>query len=433
MRARNARTITSSSVSSKWKDPTKRVVITGMGAVTCFGNDVDTFYNHLLEGNSGVKEITKFDPSAFPTRFAAEISSFDSEGLIDPKNERRLDDSIKYTLVAGNKAIQHARINKSEIDRNRVGVLIGSGMGGIQCFADNVNAFEQKGVRRVSPFFIPYAITNMGSALLAIEHGYMGPNYSISTACATSNYCFTSAADHIRRGDADIMICGGSEAPVVPVGLGGFVACRALSTNNENPRGASRPWDTNRDGFVMGEGSGVLVLESLASARKRGVKIIGEYLGGAFTCDAHHMTDPRKDGLGVGNAIRGALVDAGVEMSDVNYINAHATSTPAGDMAEVNAIRSVFGDMTSNLTMNATKSMIGHSLGAAGGLEAISILKAIETGWLHPTLNHDNPEPSLDMDVCANSKKRMDISVALSNSFGFGGHNSCIAFAPFLD
>eukprot|EP00271_Cylindrocystis_brebissonii_P010627 TRINITY_DN26889_c0_g1_i1.p1 TRINITY_DN26889_c0_g1~~TRINITY_DN26889_c0_g1_i1.p1 ORF type:complete len:486 (+),score=85.42 TRINITY_DN26889_c0_g1_i1:228-1685(+) len=414
-------------------DPKKRVVITGMGCCSVFGNDVDKFYDSLLEGKSGVGLIDRFDATQFPTKFAGQIKNFSVDGLIDGKNDRRMDDCIRYAIVAGKKALLDANLGKEElekVDKQRVGVLVGSGMGGLTVFADGVQALIEKGYKKITPFFIPYAITNMGSALLAIELGLMGPNYSISTACATSNYCFYAAANHIRRGEADIMVAGGTEAAIIPVGLGGFVACRALSTRNDDPQTASRPWDKNREGFVMGEGAGVLVMESLESAQRRGATIIAEYLGGAVTCDAHHMTDPRADGLGVSSCITKSLEDAGVAPEEVTYINAHATSTVVGDLAEVNAIKLVFGE-SKDIKMNATKSMIGHCLGAAGGLEAIATIKAIQTGWLHPSINQINPEEAVTYDTVANVKKEHEVHVGISNSFGFGGHNSCVVFAPF--
>lgn len=419
-------------------DPKKRVVITGMGIASCFGNDVDKYYDSLLAGTNGVGLITRFDASEYPTTFAAQIKDFDNEGLIDKKNARRYDDCLSYTLVSAKKALQMAGIEKEScpegyeaVDKTRVGILVGTGMGGLTVFQDNVTKMVQQGYKKITPFFIPYAITNMGGALVAIDQGFMGPNYSISTACATANYAFVAAANHIRNGDADIIVAGGSEAPIIPAGLGGFVACRALSSRSHEPERASRPWDNGRDGFVMGEGAGVLVMESLESAQKRGATIIAEFLGGAVNCDAHHMTDPRADGLGVSTCIQLALKDAGVEREEVNYINAHATSTLVGDVAEVNAMKKVFSDM-SHIKVNATKSLIGHCLGAAGGLEAIAVIKGIQTGWLHPTLNHEDPiEQVADMDVCANEKKQHDVNVAISNSFGFGGHNSVVAFSAF--
>ncbi len=415
-------------------DPKKRVVITGMGLCSVFGNNYDNYYAKLLAGESGVAPIDRFDTSDFPTKFAAQIRDFDSEGYIDKKNDRRLDDCLRYALVSGNKALEDAGLDSAAIetlDKQRVGVLVGSGMGGLTVFQDGVKALVQKGPKKITPFFIPYAITNMGGAMLAIEKGFMGPNYSISTACATANYAFHAAANHIRNGAAEMMIAGGSEAPIIPVGLGGFVACRALSQNNGDPEGASRPWDKSRDGFVMGEGAGVLVMESLESAKKRGARIHAEYLGGAITCDAHHMTDPRADGLGVSSCIELAINDAGITVSDINYINAHATSTLVGDVAEVNAVRKVFKNVE-NVKMNATKSMIGHCLGAAGGMEAIACIMAIKTGMLHPTLNQHDLEPIVEgIDTCANQKKEHQVTAAISNSFGFGGHNSCVIFAPF--
>ncbi|XP_059669034.1 3-oxoacyl-[acyl-carrier-protein] synthase I, chloroplastic [Cornus florida] len=429
----SAQSATASSAPKREKDPKKRVVITGMGLVSVFGNDVDAYYDKLLSGESGITPIDRFDASKFPTRFGGQIRGFNAQGYIDGKNDRRLDDCLRYCIVAGKKALEDADLGGDsigKIDKERAGVLVGTGMGGLTVFSDGVQALIERGYRKITPFFIPYAITNMGSALLAIELGFMGPNYSISTACATSNYCFYAAANHIRRGEADLMIAGGTEAAIIPIGLGGFVACRALSQRNDDPRTASRPWDKDRDGFVMGEGAGVLVMESLEHAMKRGAPIIAEYLGGAVNCDAYHMTDPRSDGLGVSSCIERSLEDAGVSPEEVNYINAHATSTIVGDLAEVNAVKKVFKN-TSGIKMNATKSMIGHCLGAAGGLEAIATVKAITTGWLHPTINQFSPEPSVEFDTVANKKQQHDVNVAISNSFGFGGHNSVVAFSAF--
>ncbi|XP_060211018.1 3-oxoacyl-[acyl-carrier-protein] synthase I, chloroplastic-like [Lycium barbarum] len=414
-------------------DPKKRIVITGMGLVSVFGSDIDNFYNKLLEGQSGISLIDRFDASNYTVRFGGQIRDFSSKGYIDGKNDRRLDDCWRYCLVAGKRALNDANLDQQVLetmDKTRIGVLVGSGMGGLKVFSDGVEALVQRGYKKISPFFIPYSITNMGSALLAIDTGLMGPNYSISTACATANYCFYAAANHIRRGEADIMVAGGTEAAVTATGVGGFIACRALSQRNDEPEQASRPWDKNRDGFVIGEGSGILVMESLEHALKRGAPIIAEYLGGAVTCDAHHMTDPRADGLGVSSCIVKSLVDAGVSPEEVNYINAHATSTLAGDLAEVNAIKKVFKD-TSEIKINGTKSMIGHGLGAAGGIEAIATIKAITTGWLHPTINQYNLEPQVTIDTVPNVKKQHEVNIGISNSFGFGGHNSVVVFAPY--
>ncbi len=413
----------------------KRVVITGMGVVSCFGTDVDFFYNQLLAGKSGIKPIQEFPCEEYPTRFAGSVQDFDTGEYIDKKQARRVDPFIRYAMVAGKKALEMGGLSGEALNglnKARCGVLVGSGMGGMAAFSDGVETVVTKSFKKLTPFFVPFIITNMGGALLAMDLGFMGPNYSISTACATSNNCIISAAQHIRNGEADLMVCGGSEASLTPVGLAGFVACKALSERNEDPAAASRPWDKSRDGFVMGEGAGVLVLESLEHAQARGATILAEYLGGGLSCDAYHMTSPRADGLGVSLCIENALADAGISKEEVNYINAHATSTPAGDMCEVEALIKVFGSHMRNIKMNATKSMTGHCLGAAGGIEAIATIKAIQTGMLHPTINLMNPEEGLEgIDLVPNVAKPHQIRVALSNSFGFGGHNSSLLFAPF--
>lgn len=409
----------------------KRIVITGMGVVSCFGNDVDAFYDALLKGQSGVVPIEEFPCEAYPTRFAAVIRNFDVGNYLDKKQARRVDPFIRYTMVAGKKALEQSGVNG--LDKSRCGVLVGSGMGGMKAFSDGVETLVTQGFKRMSPFFVPFIITNMGGALLAIDTGFTGPNYSISTACATSNYCIYSAAEHIRRGDADLMVCGGAEASITPVGVGGFVACKTLSERNDAPQAASRPWDKNRDGFVMGEGAGVLVLESLEHALARGAPILAEYLGGSLNCDAYHMTSPREDGSGVAQCIELALKDAGISKEQINYINAHATSTPVGDLCEIQGIKTVFGDHMKNVSINATKSMIGHCLGAAGGLEAIATIKAIQTGKIHPTINVENPEDIMaGIDFVPNKPREKQITAALSNSFGFGGHNSTLIFAPYF-
>ncbi|CAK9189375.1 unnamed protein product [Sphagnum troendelagicum] len=415
------------------KDPKKRVVITGMGCVSVFGTDVNVFYDKLLQGTSGVSLIDRFDASSFPTKFAAQIRNFSGEDYIDAKNIRRFDDYIKYCLVSGKKALEHAGLGGEHlnmVDKQRVGVVVGCGMGGMTTMTEGMRTILEKGIKRMSPFSLPFSMTNMGSALLAIDHGLMGPNYSISAACATSNSCFYAAANHIQLGEADIMVAGGTEACVTPAGLGGFVACRSLSRRNDAPQTASRPWDKDRDGFVMGEGAGVLIMESLEHALKRSAPILAEYLGGAVTCDAHHITDPQIDGLGLSSCIEKSLESAGVSPEEVNYINAYATSTILDDLAEVNAIKRVFKN-TSEIKVNGTKSIIGHCLAAAGAFEAIATVKAIQTGWLHPTINQFNQEEQVTFDTIPNVKKQHEVHVAISNSFGFGGHNSCIVIAPY--
>lgn len=407
----------------------KRVVITGSGVVSCFGNDVDLFYKALLEGKSGVSTITEFPCNDFTTNFAAIIRNFDAGEYIDKKQARRFDKVLSYAMVAGKKAVEAAKINLENLDKKRCGIIIGSGMGGMTVFNDGVLDLAQKGPRRVTPFFIPYVLTNMAGGLLAVDLGFMGPNYSISTACATSNHSIIAAANHIRNGDADLMICGGVEAPIIPIGLAGFCACKALSTRNEEPTRASRPWDRNRDGFVMGEGAGVLMLESLEHAVARGAPILAEYLGGGISCDAYHMTEPHPEGLGVALCLEGALADARIEKESVNFINAHATSTPLGDLAEIKALKKIF-TKPENIVINGTKSMTGHALGAAGGLEAVATVKAITDGIVHPTINLEDPEPDLGFHIPTKAEP-LKIKAALSNSFGFGGHNATIVLGPY--
>jgi 3-oxoacyl-[acyl-carrier-protein] synthase II len=419
------------------KDPKKRIVVTGSGLVSCFGNDPDAFYEALLAGKSGVHTLEEITNPDFPTRFGAPVPDFDAGDYIEYKQARRIDPFIKFAIVAGKKSLESAGLYPTGddiLDKERCGIIIGSGMGGMKTYYDGCAALIEKSYKKVSPFFIPYVISNMASGLLAIDCGFHGPAYSVSTACATSNYAIILAANHILSGEADLMVCGGTEAAVCEIGLAGFVANRALSTRNDAPEKASRPWDQDRDGFVMGEGAGMLVLETLEHALKRGAPIIAEYVGGGLSCDAYHMTAPREDGYGIKLCYQKLLDQAGIELERVNYINAHATSTPLGDMSEPRSVHSFFGAHAKNIKMNSTKSMVGHCLGAAGGIEAIATLKAIETGYVHPTINLDNPEPELgDIDVVPNVKQKHDIDVALSNSFGFGGHNSTVAFKAFKD
>ncbi|XP_022898335.1 3-oxoacyl-[acyl-carrier-protein] synthase II, chloroplastic-like [Olea europaea var. sylvestris] len=425
----------SKEVAPKKKPPTnkRQVVVTGMGLETSIGRDPDAFYSNLLEGVSGISEIEAFNCSQFPTRIAGEIKSFSTDGWVAPKLSKRLDKFMLYMLTAGKKALADGGITMDVMDglnKARCGVLIGSAMGGMKVLEDGIEALRIS-YRKMNPFCVPFAITNMGSAILATALGWMGPNYSISTACATSNFCILSAANHIIRGEADMMLCGGSDAAIIPIGLGGFVACRALSQRNCDPTKASRPWDSNRDGFVMGEGAGVLLLEELEHAKKRGANIYAEFLGGSFTCDAYHMTEPHPEGTGVILCIEKALAQLGVRKEDVNYINAHATSTPAGDLKEYQALVRCFGQ-NQELRVNSTKSMIGHLLGAAGAVEAVATVQAIRTGWVHPNINLETPDDGVDTNVLVGPKKeKLDIKVALSNSFGFGGHNSSILFAPY--
>lgn len=413
----------------------KRIVVTGMGVVSCFGNDVQQYYQKLLAGESGVKVITSFPCEDFPTRFAATINDFDPGEYIEKKQARRIDPYIAYAIVAGKKALENANLGPDQcqgLDLQRCGVVIGSGMGGMKVFVDGVETLNSKGCRRVSPFLIPYILPNMGGALLGMDIGFMGPNYPISTACATANNSIVAAAAHIRAGEADIMICGGAEAAITPLGLAGFCACKALSQRNDSPTLASRPWDKQRDGFVMGEGAGVLVLEELEHALARGAPILAEYLGGGISCDAHHMTEPHPEGEGVLLCLKNALHDAGIKIEDINYINAHATSTPLGDVAEVKALKRLFTN-PHKIVMNSTKSMIGHALGAAGGLEAIATIQAIKTGMIHPTINLEDPEEICTSFQLPTKAISHHIKVGISNSFGFGGHNATIVLAPYVE
>jgi 3-oxoacyl-[acyl-carrier-protein] synthase II len=415
----------------------RRVVVTGMGLASCFGTDVNDFYNALLAGQSGIGLIDSFDCSEYPTRIAGCIRDFDTGEYLDKKQTRRVDPFIRYAVVAGKKAVESAGFdlsNLESLEKHRCGIIVASGMGGMSVFYEGTKTIISKGYKRLTPFFVPFIITNMAGAFLAIDLGFKGPNYSISTACATSNFAMLAAAQHIQRGDADLMLCGGAEAAINTIGLAGFVACRAISERNDEPTKASRPWDKNRDGFVMGEGAGVLVLESLEHALKRGAPILAEYLGGGLSCDAHHITEPSPDGSGVLLCMDNAIKDAGIPKEQVNYINAHATSTVVGDMCEIRAIKSYFGEHAATLKINATKSMIGHCLGAASSIESIAILKAIETGKLHPTINLDDPEPELEgLNVVPHIAQECVVTAAMSNSFGFGGHNSTLIFAPYKE
>lgn len=413
--------------------PDLRIVVTGMGLVSCFGSDLNGFYTSLLQGLSGVRSIAQFPVAALPTRFAAYIEGFDPGSYIDKKQARRVDPFIAYALVAAKRALEHAELSKEALarcERTRIGVVIGSGIGGLHMMQQQIPLVDRAEFRQVSPFFIPYALTNMASGLVAIDCGLQGPNYSVSTACATSNYAIISAASHIRNGAADIMLCGGAEAPINPTGLAGFSALHALSRRNEDPAGASRPWNCDRDGFVMGEGAGVLCLERLDHALARKAPIYAEYLGGGMSCDAHHMTEVMSCGTGLMRCMQNALFDAKVEPKDVRYVNAHATSTPQGDMIEIRALQRILPH-PEEVLINATKSSIGHSLGAAGALEAIVSILALMTGEVHPTLNVSNLEPEVRLQVPKEARRLPTGGVVMSNSFGFGGHNATIVLKKY--
>ncbi len=408
----------------------KTVVITGMGLVSCLGSDPEHFYRQLLEGKSGIGRIEDFAKREYSTQIGGVVSALNVEGYIERKVDRRLDPNIRFALLAGKRALEHATfdLQNLSLDRARCGILIGSGIGGMRTQEEGISTLIERGYRRISPFFCPHILTNMAGALLGIDLGFMGPNYAISTACASANYCLLSALRHIERGDADLMLAGGTESCLSPMGMAGFIACRAVSKRNDDPEGASRPWDCGRDGFVMAEGAGVLVLESLEHARLRNAPILAVLSGGAINCDGYHLTDPRPDGSGVAACMRAALADATISPSDVDYLNAHATSTPTGDLAELKALVEVFKDHP-RLRINATKSMIGHSLGASAALEAIATIMALREQVVHPTLNLQQPEPLLPEHWVSHRLEHHTLRTALSNSSGFGGHNSSLVFS----
>mmetsp|Transcript_147050 Transcript_147050/g.472216 ORF Transcript_147050/g.472216 Transcript_147050/m.472216 type:complete len:507 (+) Transcript_147050:41-1561(+) len=414
----------------------RRVVVTGLGIVSAHGNDKEEFYEKLCAGKSAAKLITKFNPEGLSTQIAHQIDGFSAAGYIDAKNERRMDDVVKYTIVCGKKALEDAGLGMDtddfqKLDKERCGILIGSAMGGTSLQTSIDNMEKLLAGKKLSPFFVPYTLVNVPGGLLAIDVGFKGPNYAIVTACATGNYCIAAGAGHIQKGECDIVLAGGAEAAVTRAGIGGFIACKALSSRNDEPTRASRPWDKGRDGFVMGEGAGVLCLEELEHAKARGATIYAEYLGSAYTCDAHHMTEPHPKGDGVARCIKNAIKDAGVEASRVGYMNCHGTSTPAGDMAEVRAIQRAFDHKTDNLVVNSTKSMLGHCLGAAAGVEAVVTIQALRLQKVHPTINLEDREDGFDLNAPSDALLLPNLEVAASNSFGFGGHNSTVLFGRY--
>ena len=418
---------------------TPRVVVTGLGALTPVGNTVEEFWASLTEGKSGVGPITKFDAEAktpsgefqFPTRIAGEVRNFDELKYVDKKEARRLDPYLKYAMACAVMAVEDSGLDTAKVDGSRFGVLIGSGIGGISSLLEAHTTLKEKGPDRVSPFFIPMLIINMASGLVSMRFGAKGPNSAVVTACATGNHALGDAFRLIQRGDADVMIAGGAEAIVVPLTIAGFCSMKAMSTRNDEPEKASRPFDAGRDGFVCGEGGGILVLESLDHARRRDARIYGEIVGYGMTGDAHHMTAPDPEGDGAARAMTGALKDAKLSPSDVGYINAHGTSTPYNDKFETIAIKRVFGEHARKLAVSSTKSMTGHLLGAAGGIEAIATVLALHHGMLPPTINYETPDADCDLDYVPNQARKHDAETALSNAFGFGGTNATLAFRKY--
>ena len=406
----------------------RRVVITGLGCVSPIGNTIADTWSAALAGKSGITTITKFDPSPFSTHIAGEVKGFKVEDYMPAKEARHMDTFIHYGMAAGMQAWQDCGLTVTEENADRIGVIIGSGIGGLPLIEETKDDYSKRGARRISPFFVPASIINMISGNLSIKYGMRGPNLAIVTACTTGLHSIGAAGRLIEYGDADVMIAGGAEATVSPLGLGGFASARALSTRNDDPATASRPWDRDRDGFVLGEGAGVMVLEEYEHAKARGATIYAELLGFGMSADAYHMTSPVEDGSGAGRCMVSALNNAGINLDQVDYINAHGTSTPLGDLAEVQGIKKTFGAHASKLVVNSTKSMTGHLLGGAGGLEAVFTVLAMHHQVSPPTINLLNQDPACDLDFCANSARDMRIDIAVKNSFGFGGTNGTLVF-----
>jgi 3-oxoacyl-[acyl-carrier-protein] synthase II len=405
-----------------------RVVITGLGVVAPNGNTTSESWRNIVAGKSGIRPITSFDISEFSTRFGGSIKDFDVAQYIAPKEARKMDPFIHYGMAAAIQAMDDCGLEVTDENRRRIGLLVGSGIGGLPGIEKGYQSFLDGGPRRISPFFVPSNIINMISGNLSIKYGIKGPNFALVSACSTGAHCIGLAARMIERGECDVMIAGGAENATCPTGIGGFASARALSTRNEDPEGASRPWDRERDGFVLSDGAGVMILEEFEHARRRGANIYAEFAGFGMNSDAYHMTAPSPNGEGAGECMAIALADARLDKTAVNYINAHGTSTPAGDKAETDAVKGLFGDYAYRLAMSSTKSMVGHMLGAAGGVEAVYTVLAIRDQVAPPTINLQNPDPECDLDYVPNVAREMKIDVALSNSFGFGGTNGTLIF-----
>ena len=410
----------------------RRVVVTGMGTITPVGNDVATTWRSLIEGKSGTAPITKFDASKFPVRFAAEVKGFDPLQYMDRKEAKRADQYTQYAVAGARQAMTDANlVERNGMDPDRIGVIIGSGIGGLKSFEEQHDVYRERGVTKISPFFIPMFIADIAAGIVSMQFNAKGPNYATVSACATSAHAIGDAFRTIQYGDADIMITGGAEATVTPMAIGGFANMKALSERNDSPETASRPFDKTRDGFVMGEGAGILILEELEHALNRGAKIYAEIVGYGATGDAYHLTAPAPDGEGAQRAMKRALKDAGLEPKDIQYINAHGTSTPANDFNETRAIKAVFGDEAKNVNVSSTKSATGHMLGAAGAVEAVVSAMVVGNGIIPPTINYEHPDPELDLNYTPNASVKREVNAVLSNSFGFGGHNTTLAIKRF--
>ena len=409
----------------------RRVVVTGMGALTPIGNDLESYWNGLISGTSGCANITHFDATNFKTKFACELKGFDPADHFEKKEFRRYDRFSQYGIVAASEAIDDSKLIDSSPNYDRIGVIWGAGIGGLETFQNEVlNFADGDGTPRFNPFFIPKMIPDIAPGLIAMKYGFQGPNYATVSACASSSNALIDALNYIRIGHADVIVAGGSEAPVTIAGVAGFNAMHALSTRNDDPGSASRPFDRDRDGFVLGEGAGALILEEYEHAINRGAKIYAELAGGGLSCDAYHMTAPHPDGRGAIKVMKNCLDDAGLNHTDIDLINMHGTSTPLGDVAESKAVKNVFQDHSYNLNINSTKSMTGHLLGAAGAIESISCVLSMKYGIVPPTINHFNDDDNIDSELnfTFSSPQKRDISIAMSNTFGFGGHNACVIF-----
>ena len=409
----------------------RRVVVTGMGALTPIGNDLESYWNGLISGTSGSADITHFDATNFKTKFACELKGFDPADHFEKKEFRRYDRFSQYGIVAASEAIDDSKLIDSSPNYDRIGVIWGAGIGGLETFQNEVlNFADGDGTPRFNPFFIPKMIPDIAPGLIAMKYGFQGPNYATVSACASSSNALIDALNYIRIGHADVIVAGGSEAPVTIAGVAGFNAMHALSTRNDDPGSASRPFDRDRDGFVLGEGAGALILEEYEHAINRGAKIYAELAGGGLSCDAYHMTAPHPDGRGAIKVMKNCLDDAGLNHTDIDLINMHGTSTPLGDVAESKAVKNVFQEHSYNLNINSTKSMTGHLLGAAGAVESISCVLAMKHGIVPPTINHFNDDDNIDSELnfTFSSPQKRDISIAMSNTFGFGGHNACVIF-----
>lgn len=409
----------------------KRVVVTGMGAITPIGNNLDEFWSGIKNGVCGVDKVTLFDASDLKTQIAGEVKNFDPTEFIEKKEARKMDRFTQFAVVAADEAIKNSGLDMEKEDPWRVGIITGSGIGGISTFADQHSTMLERGPGRVSPFFIPMMIGNIAAAQIAIKHGMQGVNENVVTACASSSNALGTAFRHIQYGDNDVIVAGGCEATVEKIAFAGFCNMKAMSTRNDDPKHASRPFDAERDGFVLSEGAGFLVLEELEHAKARGANIICEMVGYGATDDAYHITSPIPGGMGGAKAMEFAIKDAGITPADVTYINAHGTSTPYNDKFETEAIKTTFGDAAKNVAISSTKSMTGHMLGAAGGVEAIICAKAIEEGYIPATINYENPDPDCDLDIVPNVGREQEVKYAMSNSLGFGGHNATVVFKKY--